>query len=48
MKPYLLIEEDEWKATRKHEKEDVVEELAKALHISCPLPEITDKQLLIV
>ena len=33
MKPYLLIEEDEWKdIMQKYEKEEVVEELAKVLH----------------
>ena len=33
MKPYLLIEEEEWKEImQKYEKEDVVEELAKVLH----------------
>ena len=33
MKPYLLIEEEEWKdIMQKYEKEDVVEELAKVLH----------------
>tara|TARA_B100001248_G_C27363436_1_gene447705 strand:- start:308 stop:1525 length:1218 start_codon:yes stop_codon:yes gene_type:complete len=48
MKPYLLIEEEEWKdIMQKYEKEDVVEELAKVLHTyPAPLPEITDKQTL--
>ena len=48
MKPYLLIEEEEWKSIMQtYEKEDVVEELAKVLHTyPAPLPEITDKQTL--
>lgn len=48
MKPYLLIEEEEWKnIMQTYEKEDVVEELAKVLHTyPAPLPEITNKQTL--
>ena len=48
MKPYLLIEEDEWKdIMQKYEKEEVVKELAKVLHTyPAPLPKITNKQTL--
>ena len=46
MKPYLFIGEDEWQHIMKtYEKEDVVEELSKALHTyPCPIPEISEKE----
>ena len=48
MKPYLFIGEDEWKEIiNTYEKEDIVEELAKALHTyEPPIPTFTDKQTL--
>ena len=48
MKPYLFIGEDEWKEIiNTYEKEDIVEELAKALHTyKAPIPTFTDKQTL--
>ena len=48
MKPYLFIGEDEWQHIMKtYEKEDVVEELSKALHTyPCPIPEISEKETL--
>ena len=48
MKPYLLIEEVEWKdIMRTYEKEDVVDALANVLHTyPAPVPEITEKQTL--
>ena len=43
MKPYLFIDEKEWKYIMEtYEKETVVEELSKVLHTyPCPIPEIT-------
>ena len=48
MKPYLFNGEDEWKEIiNTYEKEDIVEELAKALHTyEPPIPTFTDKQTL--
>ena len=48
MKPYLFIDEKEWKHIMEtYEKEDVVEELSKVLHTyPCPIPEITEKETL--
>ena len=48
MTPYLFIGEDEWKdIINTYEKEDIVEELAKALHTyEPPIPTFTDKQTL--
>ena len=48
MKPYLFIDEKEWKYIMEtYEKDDVVEELSKALHTyPCPIPEISEKETL--
>ena len=48
MKPYLLIEEDEWQYIMKtYEKDDVVDELAKCLHTyPCPIPDISEEETL--
>ena len=48
MKPYLLIEEDEWQyIISTYEKDEVVDELAKCLHTyPCPIPEITEEETL--
>ena len=48
MEPYLTIGESEWKHIMEtYEKEEVVEELAKALvTYPAPVPEITEKQTL--
>ena len=48
MKPYLFIDEKEWKYIMEtYEKDDVVEELSKALHTyPCPIPKITEKETL--
>ena len=48
MKPYLFIDEKEWKyILDTYEKDDVIEELSKALHTyPCPIPEITEKETL--
>ena len=48
MKPYLFIDEKEWKyILDTYEKDDVIEELSKALHTyPCPIPEISEKETL--
>lgn len=48
MEPYLFIDEKEWKyILDTYEKDDVIEELSKALHTyPCPIPEITEKETL--
>ena len=48
MKPYLFIDEKEWKyILDTYEKDDVIEELSKALHTyPCPIPEISEKDTL--
>ena len=45
MEPYLFIDEKEWKyILETYEKDDVIEELSKALHTyPCPIPEISEK-----
>ena len=48
MKPYLFIDKKEWKHIMDtYEKDDVIEELSKALHTyPCPVPEISEKDTL--
>ena len=48
MKPYLFIDEKEWKYIMEtYEKDEVVDELAKCLHTyPCPIPEITEQETL--
>ena len=48
MEPYLFIDEKEWKyILETYEKDDVIEELSKALHTyPCPIPEISEKDTL--
>ena len=48
MKPYLFIDEEEWKHIMEtYEKEIVVEELSKVLHTyPCPIPEISEEETL--
>ena len=48
MKPYLQIEEEEWKhIISTYDKDVVVEELAKCLHTyPCPIPEISEEETL--
>ena len=48
MKPYLFIDEKEWKYIMDtYEKDDVIEELSKALHTyPCPVPDISEKDTL--
>ena len=48
MKPYLFIDEKEWKYIMEtYEKDEVVNELAKCLHTyPCPIPEITEQETL--
>ena len=47
MKPYLFIDKKEWKHIMDtYEKDDVIEELSKALHTyPCPVPEISEKDI---
>ena len=48
MKPYLFIDEKEWKYIMEtYEKDEVVDELAKCLHTyPCPIPQITEEESL--
>tara|TARA_X000001036_G_scaffold177397_1_gene167915 strand:- start:1280 stop:2494 length:1215 start_codon:yes stop_codon:yes gene_type:complete len=48
MKPYLFIDAKEWKHIMDtYEKDDVIEELSKALHTyPCPVPNISEKDTL--
>ena len=48
MKPYLFIDEKEWKYIMEtYEKDEVVGELAKCLHTyPCPIPQITEEESL--
>ena len=47
MKPYLFIDEKEWKYIMEtYDKEDVVNELSKVLYTyPCPIPKFTDDDI---